>query len=118
MISTILSCSLLICSSISFILLLISLVYFSVMIFFTYSWLFFLLSNYLLKTSNSFSLIIHSPEFFDHFYDHYLELSGRLPISTSLSSVILYFYIIQNMILCHLILPNLLFLFLNIWQAG
>ena len=73
-ISTALSSSSLMGFSVLFILLLISTVYFSIVLFFISGWLLFIFSNSLLQTS-IFLLHVHSSlKFFDYLYSHYSEL--------------------------------------------
>ena len=110
-ISTSPSFSLLIHSFVLFALLLIysGLFFISVLVFFISIWLFFVFSDSLLKISNislcasillPSSLIIFIITTQNHF-------RSRLPTSTSLSSS-------SEVLPCHLILPNLLFLFLSL----
>ena len=78
--------------------------------------LYHLVYYWLLVYFSFLSLYTHfALEFFDHW-----TLLGRLPIPTSLhsSSGALYCSFFWNMLLCHLILPQFLFLFLFIWYIG
>ena len=73
--------------SVSFSLLLISsrVFFTSVTVFFISVWLSFIVFNFSLKKIILVLCIHFSLGLFDHLYNHYLELLGRLPISTLLS---------------------------------
>ena len=123
-ISTTLSSILLICSSVSFSLLLIpcSVFFISITVFFSFVWLFFIFYNLLLKTSNfplcaSILLLSSSITFTITTLNSFL---GRLLTSTLLSSSsdVLSCSFVWNEFLCHLILLKLLFIILGIWYIS
>ena len=123
-ISTTQSSSLLICFSLSPNLLLIpsSLFFISVIVFFNYLW-FFIFSNYLLKTYCNFLLyawILFPGSWIIFVIITLNSLLGRLPVSMSLSCFygVLSCSFVWNIILCHLLLSKVLFVFLCMWKVS
>ena len=118
------SFSSLIHSPASFILMLIpsSLFFISVIVFFNYLWLFFIFSNYLLKTYCNFlryAWILFPGSWIIFMIITLNSLLGRLPISMSLSFYgVLSCSFIWNIILCHLLLSKIPFVFLRMWKVS